>query len=128
MVDPLYAGAAFAVGLLFGPFAETTLANLLPDRYARSLIVPNVKRALSRTSAGWTLHEKEGRRYVWQPIDEGDEPDQLVTSDDRMFEDVGLMGHLSIGDNTRIAFGCTFDSHRVITSPLVAASPRSTGS
>jgi hypothetical protein len=127
MVDPLYAGAAAVVGLLFGPFAESTLASLLPARWANGIINPNVKRALSKTDAGWTLHEKEGRRYVWQPISEGEEPDQLVTSDDRMFEDVGLMGHLRI-DDTRIAFGCTFDSHRAVTSPLVSAIAEEYGS
>lgn len=120
MLNLYYAAGALVLGIVLGPFVESSVARVLPAKYTTGFVTPNVKRALSKADAGWTLHEKEGRRYVWQPISEGDEPDQLITDDDRMFEDVGLMGHLEIDGDTRIAFGCTFDSHRVITSPLVS--------
>lgn len=114
----LYAGALVA-GLILSPIVYSTVGSKLPTRYSTTLARPVVMSGLSKAE-NWTLHEQEGRRYEFQPLSEDAETNELVTGDDRMFEDVGLMGHLKAGD-TRVPFGVTYDGHRVISTPLVAA-------
>jgi len=112
-------GGALAAGMVLGPFIYGALASVLPRRFSTALARPQIVGALE-SAENWTLHEQEGRRYEFQALAEDAETHELVTADDRMFEDVGLMGHLEAG-STRVPFGVTYDGHRVISSPLVSA-------
>lgn len=112
----LYA-AVFGGGLLLGPLCESLLAKLTP--LGKHIGRININNGLRRGNA-WSLHEAEGRRYELQHLaDEDDLPGALATSDDRIHEDVGLMGHIEAGSE-HVPFGCTWEEHRLITSPLVA--------
>jgi len=114
----LYGGALVA-GMVLGPFIYGFIASVLPRRFSTALAKPQIVGALD-SAENWTLHEQEGRRYEFQALSEDGDQHELVTNDDRMFEDAGLMGHLEAG-STRVPFGVTYDNHRVISSPLVSA-------
>jgi len=115
----VYVGV-FLFTVALSPMLESIIGSVLPWRFSRPLAESNINAGLKQGTA-WAVHEREGRRYEIRHLTEGDLPNSLLadSEDDQMHEDVGLMGHVDAG-GARVPLGCTFDSHRVVTSPLVA--------
>jgi len=113
-------GTLFVVGLALSVPLERALGRALPWRYGRYLARGWINNGLRRGEA-WAVNESEGRRYEIAHLEDGDLPNSLVAEGDdgRIYEDVGLMGHIDAG-GSRVPLGCTFSGHRVISSPLVA--------
>ena len=113
-------GGVFLFAVALSPLLESLIGSALPWRFSRPLAESNINAGLKQGDA-WTVHEREGRRYELLHLQEGDLPNSMLAGgdDDQVHEDVGLMGHVDAGGD-RVPLGCSFDGHRVITSPLVS--------
>lgn len=112
--------AVFVSGLFVGPMILKALGNLLPAGYGAKVGKWFLNSGL-RMGEAWIANETAGQRYELVAVsqDTEDGANVLKADDDRVWEDVGLMGHLDTGGQS-VPFGTTFDESRVISSPLVS--------
>lgn len=112
--------AVFLSGLALGPMILKAAGNLLPGGFGDKVGKWFAQSGLQMGDA-WIANETAGNRYELISVSKETEDGNnvLKDGDDRVWEDVGLMGHLDLGGKS-VPFGTTFDESRVISSPLVS--------